>query len=583
MAERKTCFVVMPIRKDGTSEHAHFKSLYNVVLKPTLSAAGYEVIRGDEVQDNGAITKNIVTQLAEADLVVADLTDLNPNVFYELGVRHVFRSSGTIVIVDELRTDSVPFDLTAYRVLSYRGDFAGLDDLRRELVAFVRQWETLGLDHVDNPVHDWIPALPSNAVLAVQTPEGELRQRLAQVERKLRDYEKKYGLMPAGSDGGIDSPLSAVLHVLQSAEQGSLPQELLERATDAVLKGQRLQFLTAIRKILEHRTRYSVRQMLTLIAGADALGLDEVTNALYNYARDLYPTDRELRESELGRFAHSDDPADRERARQELLRDLNITLDDEGVHFPNKFDDNAILLLGISVDAYHRDNLHEQALTITRAMAEHFPSSTVAVRNYARALGYVGRSDECLEWHRKSIWCPDVSDTSAVWLGNELHNRERFADAVEAYLCACILDPEDGANFSYVSNSLSYALRELLKVPFRKPARLLPDGVSSEYVRQTLIAAYSCMALTGRDRERCSEAALRENIDLRELLTQLDDEDSPLRMSENDRQRFALQLYDMFRTDLTDPLHTMSESLHRASKETKKLYLEDIDGGTGSI
>src|ERR1035437_2086613 len=132
----KVCFVIMPIRHEGTTDYDHFRALYNE-LSPPIANRGYRVVRADDIQRGGAITKDILLALAQADLVVADLTDLNPNVFYELGVRHSLRGKGTVLIVDEVRTPDVPFDLGAYRVIKFRAELTGLAKLRAALDSYL--------------------------------------------------------------------------------------------------------------------------------------------------------------------------------------------------------------------------------------------------------------------------------------------------------------------------------------------------------------------------------------------------------------------------------------------------------------
>src|SRR5690349_18283745 len=102
-----TAFVIMPIRHG--EEFEHYRAIYADFVRPTLEQAGYIVTRADDIRRTGAITKDIVLRLSEADVVVADLTDLNANVFYELGIRHVLRKSGTIMLCDKLRTPNPPF------------------------------------------------------------------------------------------------------------------------------------------------------------------------------------------------------------------------------------------------------------------------------------------------------------------------------------------------------------------------------------------------------------------------------------------------------------------------------------------
>ncbi len=96
----KQCFVIMPI---GSGEdYERCKDIYERMIKETVEDAGLELqcIRADEVSKPGAIIKDIMKRLYEADVVIADLSGLNANVCYELGVRHALKG-GTIMIVDD--------------------------------------------------------------------------------------------------------------------------------------------------------------------------------------------------------------------------------------------------------------------------------------------------------------------------------------------------------------------------------------------------------------------------------------------------------------------------------------------------
>ncbi len=86
----RSCFVVGPIGKDGSTERKHADLLLNAVIKHVLEneAFGYKVKRADQDADPGMIGDRVITDVIKSSLVVADLTDLNPNAFYELGIRH---------------------------------------------------------------------------------------------------------------------------------------------------------------------------------------------------------------------------------------------------------------------------------------------------------------------------------------------------------------------------------------------------------------------------------------------------------------------------------------------------------------
>ena len=79
----------MPFGKKGTEEHEHFKMIYEDMIKPIAEKCGYEPLRADEIEYAGSITADIIENINDSMLVIADLSEHNPNVFYELGLNQV--------------------------------------------------------------------------------------------------------------------------------------------------------------------------------------------------------------------------------------------------------------------------------------------------------------------------------------------------------------------------------------------------------------------------------------------------------------------------------------------------------------
>lgn len=102
-----------------------FNRVYAELLKPALEAAGCEVFRADEEQRAGDIRTDMFQELLVADLVLADLTLDNPNVWYELGVRHALRARGVLLVQGPRSTS--PFDIYTDRKLRYRLKGGGPD------------------------------------------------------------------------------------------------------------------------------------------------------------------------------------------------------------------------------------------------------------------------------------------------------------------------------------------------------------------------------------------------------------------------------------------------------------------------
>jgi tetratricopeptide (TPR) repeat protein len=118
--EKPLCFVLMPfgIKKDpGGGPDIDFDPIYEQAIRPGIEAAGMEAIRADAERTGGIIHKAMFERLLLCDYAVADLTTANPNVFYELGVRHAVRPATTLSIY-ALR-QKLPFDTKYLRSVTY--------------------------------------------------------------------------------------------------------------------------------------------------------------------------------------------------------------------------------------------------------------------------------------------------------------------------------------------------------------------------------------------------------------------------------------------------------------------------------
>jgi hypothetical protein len=119
------CFVLMPFgrKQDGTGRLIDFDTVYQQIIQPAVTAAGLEPIRADEEQVGGTIHKPMYERLMLCEFAVADVTGANPNVYYELGIRHAVRPSSTVILFAE--GTSLPFDIALLRGLPYRLDASG--------------------------------------------------------------------------------------------------------------------------------------------------------------------------------------------------------------------------------------------------------------------------------------------------------------------------------------------------------------------------------------------------------------------------------------------------------------------------
>jgi len=97
--KKPSCFAIMPFGKKPVGrELIDFDCIWKQFIEPAALAAGFEVSRVDEDLEKGHISENMIRHIKEADVAVADLTYHNPNVYYELGMRHALARHGTVLI-----------------------------------------------------------------------------------------------------------------------------------------------------------------------------------------------------------------------------------------------------------------------------------------------------------------------------------------------------------------------------------------------------------------------------------------------------------------------------------------------------
>lgn len=114
--KKKKCFVISRIGDEGSPERKHADFVLRYLIREALDAT-YTVDRADNPGKPGQITAHIVTSIRDADLVLADLTGRNPNVYYELGLAHILKKP--VVYMNEDPVSAIAFDLHNENVICY--------------------------------------------------------------------------------------------------------------------------------------------------------------------------------------------------------------------------------------------------------------------------------------------------------------------------------------------------------------------------------------------------------------------------------------------------------------------------------
>jgi hypothetical protein len=112
----KVCFYITPIGGEDSIERKHSDLFLSSLVQPALEELGLTVVRADQIGEPGMITTQVLEYLKRSRLAIADLSYLNPNVFYEVALRHALR----LPVVQLIRkADRLPFDVNQSRTLVF--------------------------------------------------------------------------------------------------------------------------------------------------------------------------------------------------------------------------------------------------------------------------------------------------------------------------------------------------------------------------------------------------------------------------------------------------------------------------------
>jgi len=180
----KSCFIISSIGSEDSEIRKLANEKFDLVFEPVLTKLGYDVTRADKIGSSGSISSEIVSNVINSDLVIADVSDNNPNVFYELAIRNAVQKP---VIVFRKVNQTMPFDIYDTRAI----------DIDRNQP---RVW-----DNAKNALHVHVkaaekkPELASESILSTFTikldakksdPIDEMHYILRDIQQQIRNLSK---------------------------------------------------------------------------------------------------------------------------------------------------------------------------------------------------------------------------------------------------------------------------------------------------------------------------------------------------------------------------------------------------------
>lgn len=191
----KECFFIAPIGEKDSEERKRSDGVLRFIVNKAAEEFELKTVRADQIADPGQINLQVIDHLLGARAAVADLTGMNPNVFYEMGIRHTARLP--LVLIAESET-SLPFDFLMMRTIFFNHtDLESSDECRVNIVAQLRQALEKGV--VDSPVATSVDVTSMSRGSALERSVAELVTTVEELSRSQRE------VMLAVSQVNVDS------------------------------------------------------------------------------------------------------------------------------------------------------------------------------------------------------------------------------------------------------------------------------------------------------------------------------------------------------------------------------------------
>jgi hypothetical protein len=205
------------------------------VISPAALECGYTATRADQISEPGMITSQVIQHIVDDPLVIADLTERNPNVFYELAIRHAIRKP----LVQLIRKgEQIPFDVAGTRTIHVdHRDLDSVEEAKKEIVAQIKSLEadsstletpiSVSLDlqllkQSDNP--------EQRSLADVLSVMSELRASIGGIEKRIENPES---LIPVDYLRNLIDRIRIPPHRMQSRMIEM--RHIVEELTDLVL------------------------------------------------------------------------------------------------------------------------------------------------------------------------------------------------------------------------------------------------------------------------------------------------------------------------------------------------------------
>jgi hypothetical protein len=177
------CFFIAPIGSEGSAERERSDGVLEFIVDRAAKELNLTAVRADKIADPGQITLQVIDHILGAKAAVADVTGLNPNVFYELAVRHTARLPVAIIAEKDCK---LPFDIAQMRTIFFEStNLRSADQCRRDVVTQLNQ--ALEKGAVDSPIATSVDVRNLAGGSTIERNVAEIITTMEDVARSQRD------------------------------------------------------------------------------------------------------------------------------------------------------------------------------------------------------------------------------------------------------------------------------------------------------------------------------------------------------------------------------------------------------------
>lgn len=204
--DEKLCFVICPIGEEDKDIREESELVMELIISPAARACGYEAKRSIDLNVPATLTNMIINHLINAPLVIADLTHGNPNVFYELAIRHAVKKPSIQIIREG---GPIPSDVNDQNTVIYSTE----TKKRRNnaINKIVEQIRSVEKNPSENPI------LAAVTFDSLKKSEDPVEKGYAEIMAQLEEIRKLL-ILQAGSNGGVEALLEHQRQMNEAAE-----------------------------------------------------------------------------------------------------------------------------------------------------------------------------------------------------------------------------------------------------------------------------------------------------------------------------------------------------------------------------